>query len=98
MATRITRELVESYIHCKYKAHLKMAGQQGTRSDYEALLTSRRGGVRGKVTEKILPRHQEGEGAGGVPLTAATLSRGPLFMLEATLEDELFSLCFDGLR
>ena len=91
MATRITRELVESYIHCKYKAHLKGAGQQGTPSDYGALLTSQTDEVRRKVTEKVLARHQEDEVARAVPLTAATLSRGPLYVLEATLEEDLFS-------
>ena len=39
MATKITRDIMESYLNCKYKAHLKLAGQQGTMSDYELLLT-----------------------------------------------------------
>jgi hypothetical protein len=30
MATRITREVIESYLKCKYKAHLKLAGDQGS--------------------------------------------------------------------
>jgi hypothetical protein len=34
MATKITRDVIESYLNCKYKGHLKLAGQQGTRSDY----------------------------------------------------------------
>jgi hypothetical protein len=34
MATKITRDIIESYLNCKYKGHLKLAGQQGTQSDY----------------------------------------------------------------
>jgi hypothetical protein len=43
MAPKITREILEAYLHCKTKAHLKLAGQQGSVSEYEALLTSVRG-------------------------------------------------------
>ena len=46
MAANITREILEAYLHCKTKAHLKLAGQQGSVSDYEALLTSNRQEVR----------------------------------------------------
>ena len=40
MATKITREVLESYLYCKTKAHLKLAGQQGSMSDYEAMLAA----------------------------------------------------------
>ena len=33
-----------------------------------------------------------------IPLTAATLRAGSSFVLNATLEDDLFSLSFDGLK
>src|SRR3712207_8633982 len=39
------------------KGHLKRAGQQGTRSDYEALLGEQRAEVRLRAAEKILARH-----------------------------------------
>ena len=39
MAAKITRDILESYLHCKYKGFLKLTGQQGTKSDYETLLT-----------------------------------------------------------
>jgi hypothetical protein len=37
MATKITRDIIESYLNCKYKGHLKLGGESGTRSDYEAM-------------------------------------------------------------
>ena len=77
MAAKITRDALEGYLHCKYKAHLKLAGQQGTRSDYEALLERTRHEVRRQAIDKILARHAEDEVARSVPLTAAALQPGP---------------------
>ena len=34
MATKITRDIIESYLNCKYKGQLKLAEQQGVKSDY----------------------------------------------------------------
>jgi hypothetical protein len=46
MTAKITSDVLEAHARCKYKAHLKLAGEQGTQSDYEALLTQRRDDVR----------------------------------------------------
>jgi hypothetical protein len=96
VAAKITRDLVEGYLHCKFKSHLRLAGEQGTRSDYEGLLIERRADVRLRAVDKILTRHQEGEVARNVPLAAAALKAGPLFVLDAGLGDDLVSLHFDG--
>ena len=37
MARKITSEVLESYLHCKFKGHLKFAGNQGTICDFESL-------------------------------------------------------------
>jgi hypothetical protein len=98
MATKITRDVLESYLYCKTKAHLKLAGQQGSVSDYEALLAENRQEVRQQAIGKILAKHAEGELARDIPLTAAALRAGPSFVLDAILEDDLVSLRFDGLK
>ena len=54
MATKITREVLESYLHCKTKAHLRLAGQRGNVSDYEAMLLAKRQEVRQRAIAKIL--------------------------------------------
>jgi hypothetical protein len=46
MTTKITRDVLESYLHCKHKGHLKLTGKQGTKCDYETLLTEMRAEVR----------------------------------------------------
>jgi predicted RecB family nuclease len=98
MGGKISREVLESYLHCKTKAHLKLAGQQGIVSDYEALLLARRQEVRQQAIAKILAKHPEAEMTRDVPLSVAALQSGPLFVLDATLEDDLLSLVFDGLK
>src|SRR5438270_2176126 len=92
MGRQITREVLESYLHCKTKAHLKLAGQRGSVSDYEALLAENRREVRRKAIGKILERHPESELARGIPLTADALRAGPSFVLDATLEDDTWAL------
>src|SRR5262245_47245838 len=98
MATKITREILESYLYCKTKAHLKLVGEQGNKSDYEVLLGATREKVRQQAIGKILARYPDDQLARDIPLTAATLGCGPSYVLGATLEDEVFSLNFDGLK
>jgi predicted RecB family nuclease len=98
MATKITRDVLESYIGCKTKAHLKLNGQEGTKSDYEGLLIESRGRVRLAAIDRILVRHPGGEVVRNVPLTVAALKEGSAFVLDAVLEDDQLSLHFDGLK
>ncbi len=88
MATKLTREIVESYLNCKYKGPLQLAGQQGTRSDYELLLAESRDELRCRAIDKILAGCQGEEVARDVVLTTSALKQGAAFILNATLEDE----------
>jgi predicted RecB family nuclease len=97
MAAKITSDVLESYLYCKFKAHLKLAGEHGTRSDYEGLLVERRAEVRLRAIDKVVVR-QEAEVARNIPLTAAALKAGPPYALDVLLEDDHVSLRFDGLK
>ena len=61
MTATITREVLENHLKCRYKGHLKLAGERGGPSDYELLLTEAREWVRQAATEKLLARHGKGE-------------------------------------
>ncbi len=98
MPSRITAAVLEAFLHCRYKGHLKQAGQMGTRSNYEILADEQRAAVRQQAIERITTRHADGEVISTVPLTASTLKQGAAFVLDATLEDDTFSLRFDGLK
>jgi predicted RecB family nuclease len=98
MATKITRDSLESYLNCKTKTYLKLAGHQGSISDYESLLIATRQEVRQKAISKILTWHPEHEVRRGIALTIASLRAGPLFVLDTLFEDGLLALVFDGLK
>jgi predicted RecB family nuclease len=95
---KMTNEVLEGYLNCKLKAHLKATGEQGIRTHYEALLLSRRDEVRLIATEKILAAQSEGQVARSIALTADSLKSGPPFVLDALFEDDLFCLKLDGLQ
>lgn len=98
MSAKITREVLEGHLSCKSKGFLKLTGQQGTKSAYETLLTGLREEVRRRTTDQILTQHPGTEVERGIPLTLSALKRGASFILDATWEDDLLSLCFDGLK
>jgi hypothetical protein len=83
MAKKITRNILEAYLNCKFKAHLKLAGQKGNVSDYEALVISTRQEVTQQAVGKILARIPEGKVLRDVSLTAATLRVGSPIVLNA---------------
>jgi predicted RecB family nuclease len=98
MATKITSDVLESYLRCKFKGSLKLAGQQGTKGDFEAMLAELRAEVRLKAIDTIMARHPGDQVARNIPLTIAGLKRGPQYILDGTLEDDALALQFDGLK
>jgi predicted RecB family nuclease len=98
MATKITRNVLESYLQCKYKGYLKLAGEQGIKSDYELLLIEARNQVRLAAVDKLRAKHQEDDVLQGITLTRARLKHGVPLLLEGTAEDERVSIRFDALQ
>jgi len=98
MATKITSDVLESYLKCKYKAHLKLAGDQGIKSDYELLLIESRNRVRLAGADKLVARHKEADILRGGSLTPAVMKRGVPLLLDVTVENETLSIHFDALQ
>src|SRR5262245_60970219 len=98
MATKITLDVIESFLNCSYKSHLKLAGEQGSPSDYQQLMRESRERVRPAATAKLLGRHTEGAVLRGSLVTPSVLRRGMPLPLDATIEDEEFCLRFDALQ
>ena len=97
MARRLTREILEAHLHCRYKEHLNWAGEPPEPSDYGVLSARLRADVRQQAIDRIAARQPGAAVALEAPLTAAVLQAGPAFVLDAVLEDDSFSLRFDGL-
>jgi hypothetical protein len=88
----MTRDILESHLYCKYKAYLKIIGQQGTKSDYETMLTQLRAQVRLAAIDKIFARCPENDVLQNGTLTTFLLKQGRLFLLDAVLANDLVSL------
>jgi predicted RecB family nuclease len=95
---KITRDVLESYLNCKYKAHLKLKGEHATRSDYETLISAARIAHRERVIERLVSRQESGEVRRGVEITLAVLRNGIPVILDATADHGSLSIKLDGLR
>jgi predicted RecB family nuclease len=98
MSAMITQDILESYVLCKSKAHLQWIGESGPRSDYALCLMQSRDEVRRMFMAKMLAQPHKGCVVQGRLLTPAVLRQGPLFVLEARVEDGPFCLAIDGLK
>jgi hypothetical protein len=98
MAAKITRYIIESYLNCKYKGHLKLAGEGGTKSDYETMTTATKEASREATLIKLIARCGGGDACRGMSVTAAMLKKGAPLLTDADLEDDGMSLQFDALK
>ena len=98
MSSKITRDVVESFLHCKLKGHLVLTGQQGIKSDYEIMIAEKRADGRLDAIDKILTDHPGEEIPRNIPLTTSILKQGASFILDPTLEDDFVCLDFDALK
>jgi hypothetical protein len=93
---KITNEVLEAYLNCKTKVRLKLAGESGTPSDYEAMTTAARQASREEAIAKLMARFADA--SRGVLATAETLEQGNTLLAKATLEDDALSIRFDALK
>jgi hypothetical protein len=76
MASKISYDVLDAQQHCRFKAYLRLSGEEGIKSDFETLLFNARQELRVKAIEKVRRREVES----GVILSRATLRKGiPLF-------------------
>jgi predicted RecB family nuclease len=98
MATKVSRDILESYLNCKFKGHLKLTGESGTRSDYEAMTAAAKAASQEEAVTMLVARFGQGDVCRGLPVTAATLKKGIPLLADADLKDETLSLHFDALK
>lgn len=98
MATKITRDVLESYLHCTYKGYLKLSGEQGNKMDYEVLQEEARSRVRLSATDRLIGRHKDRAILRSVALTRSLLKQGVPLLLDAIIEDYALSIRFDALQ
>src|ERR1019366_7486556 len=94
----ITTDVLESYTYCRYKAHLRLRGQRGIISDYQAIVAETAENVGLKVFEKAMATYPVDAVVTGIELTRNNLRKGPAFIFDGRVEDGTFSLKVDGLK
>jgi predicted RecB family nuclease len=97
-AMKITHEVLEAYLNCRTKGHLKLVGETGTPSDYETMTTAAGRASREAALAKLVSRFGQGDACRGTAITAATLKQGSPMLVDAIFEDEGMSLRFDALK
>ena len=98
MHSKITQDILESFVLCKSKGYLQWTGEYGTPSDYTLFLTQSRDEVRRKAMAKMLALSHKDQVVQGTLLTTTVLRKGQLFVLEARVEDGPFCLTLDGIK
>ena len=98
MRSKITQDILESYVFCRSKGYLQWTGEDGKPSDYAMFLTQARDEVRRKAMAKMLAQSHKDQVVQGTLLTTAVLRQGPLFVLDARVEDGPFCLALDGIK
>jgi len=95
---KITNEILKGYLNCKTKGHLKLVGETGTKSDYEAMTEVAGRASREVSLTSLVARYGEGNACRGIAITAATLKQGAPLLVDATLEDDGMSIRLDALK
>jgi predicted RecB family nuclease len=98
MTTKINQGIIESFLNCKYKGHLKLVGECGIKSDYEAMTVAARAASREATLVKLVARSGEGNACRGMSITDATLWKGTPLLVDADFDDDDLTLRFDGLK
>ena len=93
-----TRDLVESFLACKLKGFLKIDGRQGTKSDYEILISDVREELLQRAGVSLMGRHRDVEVLRALKATPATLGQGAPLILDAVIENVEFSMTIDGMK
>ena len=93
---KITNEVLEAHLNCRFKGHLKLAGEVGTRSDYETMTTAARAASREQAIARLVARSGEGATRRGTAVTVATLRSGPSLLVDAALDVKKWAAAAGG--
>jgi predicted RecB family nuclease len=96
MVEKISRQALDNYFACKFKAHLTVSGARGVPSEYLNLARDQDRRFKRVYQQQLLKTHAEGAPK-RVTLTRSLLSVGYPLILEATFDDERLHLQFDGI-
>jgi len=94
---KITDEIFESYVNCKYKAYLKFSGKGGNKSDYERLENELQGNFESVATGLLLAPYADDDVFQADLIMLSDLRKGKEVILSANLEYSDLSASFHAL-
>jgi len=97
MSITITKDVLEGYLKCKFKGHLKSIGEEGNPTDFELLAHDTKERVRTLAIDRFLAEHSEGDVLRGLSVTPELLRHGTSVILDATVAFDGMCICFDAL-
>jgi predicted RecB family nuclease len=95
---RLTFDVLDGYLHCKYLGFLRLGGQRGETSEYSAARVASRQSVWAAMRERIAGDFAAQELVNGIVLTRDALRDGPGFVLDAELQRDDVCMHFDALK
>ena len=96
--SKVTREVLDSYLRCKTKGFLTLTGRDGIKSDYERWRIEAEERQRRGATANLLLRYRGHQVADGVNLRASRLRAGvDDLILHGRFENALISMNIDAL-
>ena len=95
---KITDEILEAYLNCKYKAYLKLKGESGSKTEYEDLQVELRERMKERAVEKITSGHRDDEVLRVPVASFDALKEGKAIVANTSLEDEKRRCCYDALE
>lgn len=98
MAQKITNDVLEGYLFCKYKAYLKLHGHHGEKSDFENLLIGSRKAVRNAAISTLQERYSDFQNLDGHQISRQLLKKGHALLIDCVTEDDRTSIVIDGLQ
>ena len=89
-----TNDIIESFLHCRYKSYLKCCGKQGVKTNFEKLQKRLRRHMFSTLSQKITTKGKIAVFP-HTPVTSQLLREGADFILNIDVLDQLchFALC-----
>jgi hypothetical protein len=98
MATKVDVSTIESFLNCKLKAHLKLTGESGIKSDYEAMIATATTASREQTIASLVARLGDGDTGRGIKINRSVLEQGARLLADVYVEDDVTLLRFDALK
>jgi len=98
MSGKLTNEIAESFLDCKYKGYLKFIGMRGEISEFERIRIEDRNFVHNSAIQKFTVRCKDKNILSNFKIAPRALREGPHYFFNAITENDQLLIYFDILE